>query len=588
MKRLLPIVFFFCTAFAFGQGAATPALAWDNSAVGNEKDFWFELDTIASTTVWVKGINATNSSLKMLFNTNVDASPNVVNSGTSIQSTFDQSFYDLSGSGCAVDFSWTTYEEWYLIKVPSSGNIKIILTEGTGNNLPYGTTIQWYEFIATPPTIPLCSNQDDSFIRATKESSNNSPELIFDLARDKLGAEKINGNYILFRLGNIDYSAIAVNGEILSSYTITVSTHNNKCENALEAPISAIGDIEGEYIFSSSTIGTDKELLNNNYPALGTVPTTLYGSTDYSSSTNNKNGTWFKTNANASSTFLYAATCGSTKSPELLVFSQCPTSGGLIAGENLNIDNGGALPDFNEDWNRDICLIPSNNVDWPVIRFPNTGVEYYYFLFNNEDSKYNFFVFDDSHFDQGGILPVELIDFNGIAFPNYNKLKWVTASEQQNDYFILEKSSDAENYQRLAQIPGSGNSAFENHYEFDDRDPFVTTYYRLSQVDWDGSEKMLKEIALNNETISTHFSIKNNPIVDGYLNIRCFSLDEKELSIKIFSLSGKLVYSNRKNINKKTTLLSMNISFLQNGIYIVKMEAGIEVFNEKIIIQTIE
>ena len=96
-------------------------------------------------------------------------------------------------------------------------------------------------------------------------------------------------------------------------------------------------------------------------------------------------------------------------------------------------------------------------------------------------------------------LPIELLDFSGINKDSYNKLIWSTASEVNNDYFILERSVDGENWGVIKQIEGFGNSSDIINYSYEDYD-FENTlnYYRLSQTDFNGQSQYFNPIAIDN------------------------------------------------------------------------------------------
>ena len=70
------------------------------------------------------------------------------------------------------------------------------------------------------------------------------------------------------------------------------------------------------------------------------------------------------------------------------------------------------------------------------------------------------------------------------------KLKWSTASEQNNDYFTIEKSKDGLDYIIVTTLPGAGNSVYKIDYQAVDRDiePGIL-YYRLKQTDINGEFK---------------------------------------------------------------------------------------------------
>jgi len=88
-------------------------------------------------------------------------------------------------------------------------------------------------------------------------------------------------------------------------------------------------------------------------------------------------------------------------------------------------------------------------------------------------------------------LPITLIKFECESIGDNNIiLNWVTASEINNDYFILESSRDGYNWHMLAKVNGSGNSTETRNYSYvDDNGGYGVTYYRLTQVDYDGKSE---------------------------------------------------------------------------------------------------
>ncbi|OFX80026.1 MAG: hypothetical protein A2X12_03990 [Bacteroidetes bacterium GWE2_29_8] len=110
------------------------------------------------------------------------------------------------------------------------------------------------------------------------------------------------------------------------------------------------------------------------------------------------------------------------------------------------------------------------------------------------------------------VLPVELIDFSGQQEGNIIKLKFKTATEINNDYFSILKSSDAKHYELLSKIKGHGNSNMLNTYLEIDSSPFVSAnYYILKQTDYDGKTIEYSPIFVN-------FTKSNNDFVNIYPN----------------------------------------------------------------------
>lgn len=83
-------------------------------------------------------------------------------------------------------------------------------------------------------------------------------------------------------------------------------------------------------------------------------------------------------------------------------------------------------------------------------------------------------------------LPVELTQFEAVGYPQWNIVKWTTASEHNSSHFVLHSSYDGENWREIATKDAAGNSTEEVRYSFIDYNQKELTYYRLVQVDIDG------------------------------------------------------------------------------------------------------
>ena len=94
-------------------------------------------------------------------------------------------------------------------------------------------------------------------------------------------------------------------------------------------------------------------------------------------------------------------------------------------------------------------------------------------------------------------LPVTLLDFTAKDKKDYIELKWSTATEKNNDYFVVQKSDDAEDFTTITTVKGTGNSNIIQNYLYKDLNiSNVINYYRLLQVDYDGRVTNLKTVAV--------------------------------------------------------------------------------------------
>ena len=102
------------------------------------------------------------------------------------------------------------------------------------------------------------------------------------------------------------------------------------------------------------------------------------------------------------------------------------------------------------------------------------------------------------YFANSAILPVSLVRFQGICDQGTVTVEWVTDSEQNNDFFHLERSMNGIDWEVINTIDGSGNSNAIHNYSVQDHHPNSgPNYYRLRQTDFDGTHKYSKVIAVS-------------------------------------------------------------------------------------------
>ena len=161
-------------------------------------------------------------------------------------------------------------------------------------------------------------------------------------------------------------------------------------------------------------------------------------------------------------------------------------------------------------------------------------------------------------------LPIELISFDGEMIGSHVKLNWSVATEINNDFFTVEKSTDAAEWTIVGIVKGAGNSNVETNYFLADKNPFRgVSYYRLKQTDYDGKYEYFNPIVINN-LMETKATIYPNPS-DRYVNIS--SPDEDTVIIKLYSISGLLLYSDVLDSFAK----NIDTSELKNGVYILML-----------------
>lgn len=224
-----------------------------------------------------------------------------------------------------------------------------------------------------------------------------------------------------------------------------------------------------------------------------------------------------------------------------------------------------SLPDMTSDYIIDIVFPEKNG-----------SVESYSYEFNAADIVDNSLVLtalngtDGSSCDSFSVLPVELVSFKAVTLKNLISIEWTTASELNNHFFILEKSVNGTSWSQFGTVAGSGTSKAVNSYVYhDDKPEEGVNYYRLVQVDYDGTQTISNAIVAFYQT-EDDLAVYPNPMQSKttiYLG-KQFTNTRVRASLK--SLSGDLVWS--KEVFAGASRLNLHFNYLSTGIYILEVE----------------
>ena len=164
-----------------------------------------------------------------------------------------------------------------------------------------------------------------------------------------------------------------------------------------------------------------------------------------------------------------------------------------------------------------------------------------------------------------GPLPIELLTFNARVADKMVIVDWSTASEEDFDYFTIERSNDGKIFSALAEIIGSGNSSTRLDYDYFDNQPIIgTSYYRLKATDLDGTVEIFDVVGIN--FVGTFNSkIYPNPAISNEITVQINDLKEN-VKVTVHSSGGDLVFADELNTLTSKVSLPENV---ENGIYIV-------------------
>ena len=234
----------------------------------------------------------------------------------------------------------------------------------------------------------------------------------------------------------------------------------------------------------------------------------------------------------------YSSQCGNPDLPIYVIFNDNSSSIGRFSNSNVR----DLTVDFGDGTTQTVTYDGGSlNGDGSSALFDESG-------------NVSYFSSNDCIFP----LPVELISFNAFDKDSDVSLKWTTASETNNDYFVVEKSVNGQDYFEIGKVDGNGNSSTKSDYSFRDTDPSQgIVYYRLKQIDFDGGENYSIVVKLNRSEVGVYY-------FDNAIFCHWNNQPNKSYSVNVYNLSGQIVESYNVNSDSK-------IEWNQKGLFILEI-----------------
>ncbi len=173
----------------------------------------------------------------------------------------------------------------------------------------------------------------------------------------------------------------------------------------------------------------------------------------------------------------------------------------------------------------------------------------------------------------GSGFPVEMLDFQATTQNEMAKLEWITASETNNDYFEIQKSENGEDFYPIGTIKGAGTTQEHTYYEFDDQITASKLFYRLKQVDFDGSSTLTDIVELSSQQAENSwlYAYPNPSQNQTHLRLKNWDELDQEFRIQLYSLDGRLQQSTLVKGNELITDYTLDVSSLARGSYLLKV-----------------
>ena len=185
-------------------------------------------------------------------------------------------------------------------------------------------------------------------------------------------------------------------------------------------------------------------------------------------------------------------------------------------------------------------------------------------------------------------LDNNVLIFKGAINNNITKLDWTIAENKDVSYFEVERSFDGRFFDyvtRVAADPEESQSAAYSAYDDLSSMPVKpAVYYRLKLTKANGGISYSKIIRIPYGFIVTRVSIAPNPVHD-MMQVSFNSLNNGIMELYLYDMSGKVVRKMRTDMQAGVNVVGIdNLSSLQNGMYLVVISTGKEIFRQKVVL----
>ncbi len=243
------------------------------------------------------------------------------------------------------------------------------------------------------------------------------------------------------------------------------------------------------------------------------------------------------------------------------------------------------VTDPNADGDGNPCTGAGNGTYWTNVNCPRTsdniyaavtgttrnqnhcfnatvGQMYYLVVDGNGGAESPFYITGINGLSE--VLPIELVEFTAECSAESVELNWLTATERNNDYFVVERSVDGIKWEKVKTIEGQVNSDKHHSYQVTDYSILpVLTYYRLKQVDLDGRFSYSNIVSVDCFKNEQKLRLMPNP-TDGEFYLT--GLNEGEQITLLNAVGEEIVSLSAKSVTEK-----LNIEGNSAGIYFVKI-----------------
>ncbi len=177
--------------------------------------------------------------------------------------------------------------------------------------------------------------------------------------------------------------------------------------------------------------------------------------------------------------------------------------------------------------------------------------------------------------DKSNPLPIELASITASCNKSHNPLvEWVTATETNNAYFTLQRSTNGFDWNDVTSISGAGNSNSQLFYSYTDNSaPSGINFYRLLQTDFDGTinEAGIANVNCSSQGIAGDFGMNVYSDNEHTIHVTFTSEFSEPMMLQLFDMRGRLVFSQQVTSSEGMNHIVLDMIPLEDATYLFNL-----------------
>jgi hypothetical protein len=179
-------------------------------------------------------------------------------------------------------------------------------------------------------------------------------------------------------------------------------------------------------------------------------------------------------------------------------------------------------------------------------------------------------------------LPVTWLHQSAECNGGAISIKWSTSSEQNSDFFTVEKSVDGTNFTSVTNVIAAGNSSTVRNYSAIDLDPYSgVAYYRIRETDFNSSymtSEIMTVTGCSNDDVFVYGS-------EGGISVNINSIADGQYNIELYDMLGQRIMNEIKNVSIGDNHLKLSVANVASAMYIAKVYNSTNAVTKKVFIR---